>query len=95
MAKVVNLAPQKVVAGPVGLGDEVECLITGFAGVVTGYVEYLTGCNQALVVPRVGKDGSFKSGEWFDVQRLRVKRRKVITIDNGPTPGSDRAPPKR
>jgi hypothetical protein len=64
--------------------------ITGFSGVVTGFVTYLSGCNQALVVPKVGKDGSFKEGQCFDEQRLEVdKKCSVIKLNNGNTPWAD------
>ena len=78
------------------LGSKVTDKITGFTGIVTGYVQYLTGCNQALVVPKAGKDGSLKEANWFDEQRLVVDRKaKPVTLDNGQTPGFDLAPPKR
>ena len=36
------------------MGVQVEDVITGFKGTVTGYVKYITGCNQYLVSPRRG-----------------------------------------
>jgi hypothetical protein len=48
------------------LGIRVKDKITGFSGVVSGFVTYLSGCNQALVILEVGKDGTFKDGQWFD-----------------------------
>lgn len=69
--------------------------ITGFNGVATGYVQYLTGCNQVLLAPRSGADGAFRSSEWFDQQRLDVQSDRVVALDNGATPGCDRAAPKR
>jgi hypothetical protein len=77
------------------LGSKVKDKITGYSGVVTGFVVYLTGCNQALVVSKAGKDGSFK-GEWLDEQRLDVdKKAPIIKLNNAKTPGADFAPPKR
>jgi hypothetical protein len=77
------------------LGRAVQDRITGFSGVVTAYCEYITGCNQALVAPKIGEDGSFKDSQWFDVQRLVTEPTAKIALDNGATPGCDRAAPKR
>ncbi len=52
------------------LGSRVRDQITGFEGVVTGRVEYLTGCAQYLVQPAVKKD----SGEWIDARWLDEDR---------------------
>jgi hypothetical protein len=76
------------------LGLTVRNRITGFTGVVTGHVEYLTGCNQALVVPPV-QDGKLPESQWFDVQRLESTGAERIVLDNGATPGCDKAAPKR
>lgn len=68
--------------------------ITGFQGVVTGYCQYLTGCNQALLVPKIGDDGSFKEPQWFDTQRLDQVGTDAVTLNNGASPGFDKAAPK-
>lgn len=70
--------------------------ITGFRGVATGQVEYLTGCNQVLLAPPIGSDGKPQDAHWFDVQRLaRDYEVERIVLDNGPTPGCDVPAPKR
>lgn len=51
------------------LGTTVEDIITGFTGMVTGRVEYISGCNQLLVQPRVDKNGAFQPQQWFDEER--------------------------
>jgi len=76
-------------------GLTVKDRITGFSGVVTGIVEYLTGCNQALVVPPMDKNGKIPESIWFDVQRLEVLDKPQIILENGTTPGCDKAPPRR
>lgn len=76
------------------LGMTVRDRITGFTGVVTGYCQYLTGCNQALVVPPL-KDGALQESQWLDVQRLEDTGAERIVLDNGATPGCDKAAPKR
>lgn len=76
------------------LGSTVKDRITGFSGVVTGRVEYLTGCTQCLVAPVVSKDGAHRDSQWFDEQRLAVVKRPKIQFDNRTTPGADRSAPK-
>ena len=77
------------------LGRKVKDKITGFTGTVTGLCQYISGCNQALVAPAVGKDGVAKDSAWFDEQRLEYVGTEKVTLDNGKTPGFDRAAPKR
>jgi hypothetical protein len=77
------------------LGAHVEDRITGFKGIVTGYVQYLTGCNQALIVPRIDEKGAMVDSAWIDEQRLIVGDEPRVSLENGANPGADRAPPKR
>ena len=77
------------------LGMTVRDKITGFQGVVTGICEYISGCNQVLIVPKVDKQGQPAESHWFDDQRcVRVGKTRVI-LENGKTPGFDKAAPKR
>lgn len=78
------------------LGAKYTDRITGFTGICTGYVQYLTGCNQALLAPATKDDGSLPDSNWFDEQRLTlVENFTPIVLDNGSNPGSDKAAPKR
>lgn len=78
------------------LGQKVRDKITGFMGVVTGKVQYISGCHQALVAPAASVDGrSLGEPQWFDEQRLLVTDAKPIKLDNGDSSGSDRQAPKR
>lgn len=78
------------------LGATYKDKITGFVGVATGRVEYISGCNQVLLAPKAGQDGSMKSSEWFDEQRLdEVDGAPRVVLDNGANPGCDIAAPKR
>lgn len=77
------------------LGVKAKDKITGFTGVVTGFCSYISGCNQALLVPPVGKDGRFVEAQWFDEQRLEILNAKAIVLDNSKTPGPDKPAPKR
>jgi hypothetical protein len=78
------------------LGATYTDKITGFSGVATGYVQYLTGCNQVLIQPRVDSEGRTRDSSWFDEQRLDIDtRHDVIVLNNGNNPGSDKQAPKR
>ena len=78
------------------LGSTAKDKITGFTGIVVGRVEYISGCNQVFLVPKVDKDGKRRDGEWFDEQRIDVDQKtRVITLENAKTPGSDALPPQR
>lgn len=77
------------------LGITVKDKITGFEGVVTGFVKYISGCNQVLVVPKVDDKGASRDGAWFDVQRMERVGKDQIILDNGDTPGCDAAAPIR
>ncbi len=76
--------------------ERVRCNVTGFEGVVTGYADYLTGCEQYCVKPTtLDKDGKMQNGHWLDQDQLdKVKaapKRKAPTRTGGPQ--MDTAPP--
>ncbi len=77
------------------LGATYKDKITGFQGVCTGKVQYLTGCNQALIVPKAAEDGSLRDAIWFDEQRLDQVGGERIELDNGKNPGCDIPAPVR
>lgn len=77
------------------LGFKFKDRVTGFEGVATGRIEYMTGCNQLLLVP-AAKDGEWKDGHWVDEQRCdKVVSFEKITLDNSKSPGFDKAHPRR
>jgi hypothetical protein len=76
------------------LGRKGKDKITGFSGTVTGFVEYITGCNQLLLIPPVGKDGKTGDGQWFDEQRVDLTG-KPIVLDNSKSNGPDKPAPIR
>lgn len=78
----------------VELGRTYTDKITGFTGVAIGRVEYLTGCNQALLQPSSDDPRKRPDSEWFDDQRLDHVEGPVVTLDNGKNPGCDKAAPK-
>jgi len=78
------------------IGRHVKDRVTGFAGVVVGRVEYLTGCTQILVQPPVPEDKQeMPTSVWLDEQRCAFDGADRIEIENGATPGADRPAPKR
>lgn len=63
------------------LGMEVRDCISDFKGIVVGVVRYITGCDQAEVIPTVDKDGKKPDGHWIDVSRL-IPTGKVVVLPN-------------
>jgi len=53
------------------LGMWVKDIVTRFEGFVTGRTEYLNGCVQCCVTPRVDKDGKMVDGHWIDENQLK------------------------
>jgi len=54
------------------LGSLAEDKVTGFKGTLTGFVKYLTGCDQYLIAPKVDKEGKHIDAKWYDVNRIRL-----------------------
>lgn len=77
------------------LGKTYKDKITGFSGVATGYVQYLSGCHQVLLAPPVNDKGELRGSEWFDEQRLVEGDEEKIVLDNSKNPGFDKEAPKR
>ncbi len=64
------------------LGHAVKDKVTRFTGVVTGRVEYITGCAQYFIQPSINKDGEFVAAQWIDEDRLEViTTTPIITLD--------------
>lgn len=82
------------------LGKEAQDKITGFKGIITGRAEYLTGCNQYILTPKVKKgSASPAEGAWFDEGSLEIigkgiSAKEVQTADTLGGPQRD-APPTR
>lgn len=81
------------------LGDEVRDKITKFSGIVVGRAQYLTGCDQASVLPTVSEPGKYPGVTWFDEARLEVVRKGAVPPETVQAqdrkPGCDTAPPSR
>lgn len=68
------------------LGCECRDIITGFKGIATGRVKYLSGCDQILISAKITKGGEATT-LWCDLQRVEVIGSKVVKLDNSKTPG--------
>jgi hypothetical protein len=77
-------------------GAKVADVITGFEGIVTGRVDYITGCNQYLVQPKQKADGNFIEAKWFDEHRLTVNEYDTpVTLPKAKRDGADVSAPNK
>lgn len=51
------------------LGFTFKDAITGFTGVATGFIDFISGCSQVALQPKA-TDGKMQDSQWFDVTRL-------------------------
>jgi hypothetical protein len=80
--------------GPlIQLGAFVVDAVTGFSGYVTARAEYITGCAQVLVQPKVKEDGTFVEPRWIDETRLRTDKCIEPLDVNGSDNGADISAP--
>ena len=54
------------------LGDKVKDTVTGFKGTITARIEYLNGCLQYCVEPKVGKEGKVEKHYYVDEGQLEL-----------------------
>ncbi len=76
-------------ANDIHLRDEVEDTITGFKGTVIARSDWLNGCTQFAVKPRVNKAGEEMDAQWIDWQQLKVTKaftpkKKPVRAVGGP-----------
>ena len=75
------------------LGKLAKDKITGFEGTITGYCQYLTGCDQYLISHKVDKEGKSVEGLWIDVNRLNISKKTVIKLNTKKEKGAMDQPP--
>lgn len=63
------------------LGDEAQCRITGFKGVVTAYAKCLTGCDRVEIKPRVDITGKMQDSYWFDADACDVIKKRIVPAE--------------
>ena len=54
------------------LGKKVKDRITGFEGIAISCCEYVNGCIEYAVKPKVNKKGEMQEAEWVDDIQLEV-----------------------
>jgi len=66
------------------LGDKVKCKYTGFTGIATMKTEFINGCIQFAVAPKVGKENKSPEEIGIDAQSLIILSRgeRGKEIDN-------------
>ena len=75
------------------LGMKVRDVVSGFEGIATGRVEYINGCKQFLITPRVDKDGKYMEAQWVDQQRVEILDSEPVvkvsdSLAGGPSGGA-------
>jgi len=58
------------------LGDAVRDKVSGFKGIATSKTEFLNGCIQYDVIPKVGKDNKIPEGVAIDENSLEIIKKK-------------------
>lgn len=57
---------------PIELGVKGKDKITGFKGIITARVEFLTGCNRYCIQPTELKDGAPIEAIYFDEEQIEI-----------------------
>ena len=60
------------------LGQKAKDIVTGFEGIIVGKADYLYGCSQYGIVPKLDKDGKKGDTEWFDEGRIRIIGKGIL-----------------
>lgn len=71
------------------LGDEVECRITGFKGIVTNISRCLTGCDRLVIQPPVDKDMKHADSLWFDVTAVKILTKGKVKPESVQAPDDE------
>ncbi len=73
----------------INLGDKVRCRYSGLVGVAVARTEFINGCVQYTVVPKVGKDNKVTDEIGVDEDSLVVVsvRKKIVKkkVTGGPS----------
>lgn len=68
------------------LGDTVKCKYTGFTGVAVAKTEFINGCIQFNVQPKVKKDNKYEEDVGLDQGSLEIittKKKKIVKRRTG------------
>lgn len=69
------------------LGKKMRDTVTGFEGIATSKVYFLTGCTQFGLTPRITGENKRPETEYFDEQRLEVVDDARAPVRTSPTGG--------
>lgn len=75
------------------LGLTAKDKVTGFTGVITSRIEYINGCIQYCVKPKMMEAGKMPDGEYLDEQQIEIVEGEV-KIEQSPTGGAQRDCPQ-
>lgn len=77
-------------------GNILRDKVTGFEGMYVGKCEYMTGCTQLRLQPKVKPDGSYVEGLWLDEGKIELIGDGELRKDNvqGKENGADFTPPR-
>lgn len=78
----------------ISMGDQVRDTLSGFTGVVIARSEFLTGCNQVLVMPESHDPSKMNDSHWFDVERMQKIKERAVEFRTRPG-GADMPLPTR
>jgi len=74
----------------INLGDKVKDKVTGLVGIAVSKIEYLNGCVQYGVSPKVKKDSTELLTWNIDEEQLESLEKKRVKIKKSPTGGPTR-----
>lgn len=60
------------------LGQEAKDKITGFNGILTARLQYITGCDQYTLTPKKNKEGGLDDCYNFDEKRLEIIGKGIL-----------------
>lgn len=75
------------------LGDKLRDRVSEVEGICIGRIEYLNGCRQYAIKPKIGKDGKVHDAEWVDSQQVE-KVNGGLNIKKTGTGGANMGAPR-
>ena len=76
------------------LGAKARDTVTGFEGIIIGRNEWLNGCVQYALKPKVNDKGEIIEAEWIDEQQIEMVRTDPVTKRLEKTGGPQKDAPK-
>ena len=74
-------------------GKKASDKISGVTGIITGFCQYITGCDQYLIQPESEDKTKKPDACWFDVNRIDIGENVVTVIDTSVDSGPDMEAP--